>query len=285
MKQVLNVEVEKEVLSLITGVTYSNVPFWFGAARQDMKMDLVIPKHIEGHKPCPVVVWVCGGSFLVNDKSVWMPEMMKFARKGYVVASVSYRTSNDAPFPAALIDVKAAIRYLKAHAKDLCIDPNRIFIMGESAGGALASLAGTTGDQKEYDQGDYLEYDSCVNGVVDFYGLVDMRGITTMHFVGEGVPSYTLEAFLGCKGNREIEEKASAVCQISENTPPFLILHGAEDPVVPLSQGETFYNALTEKGIQADYLIIEGATHGDDKFYQDEMVDRIVAFFESVPEK
>ncbi len=279
MKKNLKVELKQEVLSLITGITYANVPFWYGSTRRDLKMDLIVPKHLEGHRPLPVMLWICGGAFLVNDKSVWMPEMLRFAREGFVVASVEYRTSNDAPFPAALEDVKASIRYLRAHAAQYCIDPEHIFVMGESAGGALASLVGTTGNQKEYDQGDFLEYDSSVSGVVDFYGCVDMRGMECINMEGTGVPSYCIEAFLGWGNAKETEKKASAVLQVSEQTPPFMILHGEKDPLVPLSQSEGFYEALKANGIPVEYYILEGAIHGDDLFYQDEIIHLILDFF------
>ena len=133
---------------------------------------------MEGHERMPAIVWMCGGAFRVVDRSVWIPELLHFARGGYVVASVEYRTGNEAAFPYPLMDVKAAIRYLKA----------------------------------------------------------------------------------------------------DENTPLFLILHGAKDARVPMKKSEVFYEKLVEKGVKAEFWILEEAAHGDDLFYQDEVLDRVIGF-------
>lgn len=280
MREVLHIQKEHEVLSLITGVAFSNVPCWYGATRRDLKMDLIVPKVREGHKPCPCIVWICGGAFMVVDHSVWMPEMLHFARNGYVVASIEYRTSNEAPFPAQLIDCKSAIRYLRAHAKEFCIDPERIFVMGESAGGTMACLLGTTAGHPEFEQGDWLEQSSAVQGVVDFYGVTKIKPLP--HVTGGTVPYYAFDAFIAEDFTEEMGKKASALEYVSPSTPPVLILHGTEDPLVSMDQSERFYELLQANGVRTDLLIVAGASHGDDLFYQQAMADRILAFLESI---
>ena len=280
MKETLNFERKREVLSLVTNIAFANVPCWYDATRRDLHMDLIIPKQRTGHKPCPVIVWICGGAYMVVDRSVWMPELVRFARAGYVVASIEYRTTNEAQFPAQLIDVKSAIRYLRAHAQQYCIDPDRIFVMGESAGGTMACLLGTTGSMTEYDQGDDLAFSSRVQGVVDFYGLTDMDPNACI--TGGAVPYWTMDAFLGMEQATQNAHTASAVNHVSPDTPPFMILHGSEDPVVPLEQSRRLYDVLQENGVQSEFLILEWATHGDDRFYQDEMVERILAFLDRI---
>ena len=280
MKETLKIERKREVLSLVTNIAFANVPCWYDATRRDLHMDLIVPKQRMGHKPCPVIVWICGGAYMVVDHSVWMPEMARFARAGYVVASIEYRTTNEAQFPAQLIDVKSAIRYLRAHAQQYCIDPDRIFVMGESAGGTMACLLGTTGNMTEYDQGDHLDVSSRVQGVVDFYGLTDMD--PNARITGGAVPYWTMDAFLGTENAPQNARIASAVNHIGPDTPPMMILHGSEDPVVPLSQSQRLYEVLQENGVKSEFLILEGASHGDDRFYQDEMVDRILAFLDRI---
>ncbi|MBP3478442.1 MAG: alpha/beta hydrolase [Oscillospiraceae bacterium] len=242
-------------------------------------MDLFVPKVVEGHKSCPCIVWICGGAFMMVDHAVWMPEMLRFARAGYVVASIEYRTTNEAPFPAQLIDCKSAIRYLRAHAKEFCIDPSRIFVMGESAGGTMACLLGTTAGHSEFDQGDWLEYSSAVQGVVDFYGVTQVDPIEKS--LGP-VPHWAFDAFISEGFTHEDGKIASAVEYVSPATPPVLFLHGSQDPLVKLEQSERFYEALTNCGVPTDFLILEGASHGDDLFYQDEIVERILAFMEKL---
>ncbi|MBE5995916.1 MAG: alpha/beta hydrolase [Lachnospiraceae bacterium] len=282
MRQIIKTERKQEVLSLVTGLGYSTVPVWYNGTFTDLKMDLIVPKHREDHAACPAVVWLCGGAYRVVNHSIWMPEFVRLARAGFVVASVEYRTSSEARFPAPLIDVKAAIRYLKAHAKDFCIDPEKIFIMGESAGGSLASLAGVTGGIEEFEQGEYLEQDSRVAGIVDFYGVVEMtkRGDDSSKSLpaNDDVPYFTTEEYLGVGYSDETAEKASAISYVSKNTPPTMILHGGADVVVPIIQSELFYKKLTECGVYTEFYVIEGALHGDDLFYQDEVMDKVLAF-------
>lgn len=278
VKRILPVEKKREVISLISGISYASVPFWFGSTMRNLKMDILTPKERNGHKACPAIIWICGGAYRVVDRSVWIPEMVYFAKKGYVVASIEYRTSNEAPFPAALIDGKAAVRYLKAHAEELSVDPQRICVMGESAGGTIASLIGVTGGIKEFDQGEYLQENSTVKAVVDFYGLVDF--IHKALNKREDIPSWAVEDFLGENYTKLDAEKASAVCYVNDTTPPFLILHGNEDKLVPLSQSEIMYETLQKNNVDSEFYIIEGAEHGVDEFYQKEVLEKVAAFLE-----
>ena len=238
MKEMWTVKKEREALSLVSGISFANVPGWFNATRQDLKMDIIMPKAWEEHAPCPCVVWICGGAYMMMDRSVWIPELMPLARAGYVVASVEYRTSNQAQFPAQLMDVKAAVRYLRAHAKQFCIDPDRIYAMGESAGGTLACLLGVTGGHPEFECGDHLDQSSSVSGIVDYYGITDVSREAVR--LDTGVPSWTMDAFLGENFSQEEAAAGSAIHYVSEQTPPCLIFHGTADKLVPIAQSTRF---------------------------------------------
>ena len=291
MRKQLCIEKKREVLSLITNVTFSNVSCWYDASRRDLKMDLIVPKNRTAHPACPTIVWICGGAYRVVNRTVWLPEMMRFARAGYVVAGIEYRTSNEAVFPAQLIDVKSAVRFLRAHAKEFCVDPGRIYAMGESAGGTMASMLGVTGDQKEFDQGDHLDQSSAVQGVVDYYGVVDLSDASAekdraaaLVNPNNNVPYFAFEEFLGVGYGKTEAEKASTIRYISEQTPPFMILHGTKDTVVPMAQSEALYDALQKKGVFCEFMVIEEAAHGDDLFYQDEVTDAVLRCLNSLPE-
>ena len=277
MKQFLQASREREVLSLLTGIAYTCVPAWYGASQRDLKMDLIVPKYRAGHAPCPTILWLCGGAFSVVDRSIWLPQLMPLAERGYVIASAEYRTSNEQPFPAALEDVKAAVRFLKANAEMFCVDRNRICAAGESAGATLACLLGTTGCQKEYDQGQYLQYGSDVADVIDFYGLTDIS-LQLQQPANSAVPEWFLKAFLGDVSNAQ---RASAVLQVHEKTPPFLIFHGSDDPVIPIAHSDRLYQKLLEKQCPAEYFILEEAKHGDDAFYQAPIIDIIDQFLKN----
>lgn len=287
MKRVIQKKVEHEVLSLIPNISYTCVPSWYGSTMRNLKMDIIAPKVREGHEKCPLILWICGGAFRVVDRSVWIPEMMYFARKGYIVASIEYRTSNESVFPASLVDGKAAVRFLKAYADEFCIDTDRICVMGESAGGALASLIGFTEEEKEYDRGDFLDQDSSVNAVVAFYGVADMMNDFAEGKAEEGrynddVPPWTFRDYLGINATEETARKSSAITYINEKTPPVMILHGSEDTVVPMEQSTGFYEKLQEQGIYSEFYVVEGAAHGDEAFYQTEVLDIVDQFLKKV---
>ena len=280
MKQTLKVSVEHEALSLLTGIGYARVPSWYGFTREDLKMDVVLPKHTDGHPPLPAILWLCGGAFCVVDRSVWIPQMIDLARRGYVVASINYRTSNAVSFPEPLKDVKAAIRFLRANSAEFCIDPSRIAVMGESAGGTLATLAGLTGELPAFESAAYPGVSSKVQAVVDIYGVSDFQYIP-LHSDDPNVADWAMTAFLGGI-TPEKRAAASAVNYVNENAAPFLILHGTADVTVPIASSESLYNKLVENNIYADFYTLEGAGHGDDRFYQTPIYEIIDRFLKKV---
>lgn len=281
MKKTVNIPVTQDLWSLAADITYASVPTWYNATVKDLKCSIIMPKARTPEKKYPLLIWICGGAFKVMDRNVWLPQWIDFARKGCIVASIEYRTSNEAVFPAALIDVKAAIRFLKANSKFYSIDPERVFIAGESAGGTLASLAGVTGKDAKYEQGAYLEYSSEVQGVIDFYGITDLTGKGIKKTTGDTAGAE--EQFIGYEGDyRELAREASALYHITPGTPPFLIMHGDKDDLVDISQSEKLYDALIKAGVRADFYVFEGAGHGADEFYQAEPLNIIRNFMDSI---
>ena len=276
MRKTLKVERTQEGIVLIGGIAYARVITWFDATMRDLKMDILMPKQRDGHAPCPTILWFCGGAFKEMNRTVWMPQMVSFARRGYVVVSAEYRTSNEKPFPAPLEDAKAAVRFLKAHAGEFCVDADRIAVAGESAGGTIASLVGVTAKHREFDVGDNLDFDSSVRAVVDYYGLTDM----TLPLADSGedspVPGWCMEAFLNYR--RKESDRASAVNYIDGTTPPFMILHGGDDPLVSIQNSEVLYDKLIANGCHAEFYTVEGAGHGDDLFYQEPVMDLVDSF-------
>ncbi len=283
MVETMKVSHDRDVLSLVPGVVFASVPGWFRATWDQLKMDVIMPKAWKGHKALPCLVWICGGGFLDVDASVWVPEMVRIAEAGFVVASVEYRTSGQAQFPAQLEDVKAAVRFLRAHAERYCIDPGYIFAMGESAGGCLASLLGVTGDRKEFDVGENLNESSAVQGVVDVYGLVD---ISTEPVGPEtGLPYWLMEAFVGTGFTKKQADAASAVSYVSSVTPPFLIIQGTGDTVVDPGQSQAMYDALCAHGVPAHLIYVEGAYHGDELIYQNAVINKTIDFLKKLAEE
>lgn len=277
MYRKIRIEKKKEPLFQIHNIAYARVPYWFGFSEQSLQMDMIRPQKI-GENLRPAIIWLTGGGWMVVDRAVHLSQLNYFAERGYTIFSVSYRTSNDAPFPAPLEDVKAAIRYIRAHNREFGIDKERIAVMGESAGGNLASLVGVTTKEMRYDKGDYLEESSSVQAAVDWYGPADLTRfpIKNSEIQPEACYVKSLDKNAPCYC------EASPITHISKDTPPFLILHGSEDEDVPCEQSRIFYEALQNHGICSDFIEIEGAGHADIQFCQDETKDIILDLLDRV---
>ncbi len=213
------------------------------------------------------------------DKSAHLAYLSKLARKGFVVASVQYRTSNEEPFPAALEDVKAGIRYLRAYADRYHIDKKHIGISGESAGGHLASLAALATDKK-FDVGAYLEESSALQAACPWYPVVDL---TTMPGTdNEAEAAATWETMFLGKNVYHFKKdamKLSPLHYVTKSAPPFMIIHGNDDKCVPFEQGVRLHDALEEAGCDVTLLEVDGADHADLRFFQKEIWDYMIAFF------
>ena len=183
---------------------------------------------------------------------------MKLAEQGYVVATVSYRLSDVAPFPAAVQDVKCAVRWLRANAERLHVDPDRIAMAGGSAGGHLSMMAGYVTDNPELEgTGGHPEVSSRVQAVVNLYGPTDL----TTDFARD---NDVVVKFLGGESyadKPELYRLASPNTHVSADDPPTLILHGSIDTVVPIDQAELLVDKLKEAGVPYEYDRVEGWPH------------------------
>jgi acetyl esterase/lipase len=279
MKHEIAVAADEPGLWLDTDITYANVPSWFGHVTRGLKLSLI--RHWEGQpKPLPCIVWLCGGAWRQMNRDAHLPNFVELARRGFVIASVEYRTSNEATFPGPVEDVKAAIRFLRANAERFQIDPECIGVMGESAGGYLAAFVGVTREDREFDKGDHLDFSSRVSAVCPWYPPVELplERPSPGAVPGEISPE---DELLGVFAATDplLASKASPLTYVRESSPPFLILHGSEDSLVPCSHGERLYEALRAKGVSADLYLLKGAEHAALDFYQPEIREIIAEFF------
>lgn len=246
----------------------------------ELKLDLYLPKKVE--KP-PLIVWVHGGAWRSGSKDR-MP-LTDLVREGYAVASVDYRLSPVAKFPAAIHDIKAAIRFLRAKRKDYGYDPKKIAIAGASAGGHLVALVGTTNGHKglEGKGGDHADQSSDVQAIVSYYGASNFMTIldqSTPHGLNVRVPALGL--FIGGRPEEvpELAKLASPVFHVDANDPPLLLIHGDQDPQMPINQSHELHGQYKELGLKVEFEVVHGAAHGGKAFYDARRTELVKRFLD-----
>ena len=279
MKEKLMINTTKPQYVQVSDITYAQVDSWYDHCRRDLKLDLIYPEDMSD-KRYPCIVWICGGGWIRMDKSAHLSYLSTLAHQGFVVCSVEYRTSNEGCYPMQIEDVKAAIRYLKAHADRYRIDKEHFGAMGESAGGFLTCMAALDHD-KARDVGEYLEESSNIQAACPWYPPTNLS--TFKYKDAEECAASMESLLLGYNIMRNIKEayNSSPVSKVTKDAPPFLIIHGINDQTVPFEQSEELYDKLIENGCDADLIALEGADHADLQFFQDELWDRIIEFFKT----
>jgi acetyl esterase/lipase len=224
-----------------------------------LRLDLYRPEMTGA--PLPLIVWVHGGGWSGGDKANNMA--LPLSGRGYVVASINYRLSGVAPFPAQIEDCRAAIRWLRANASKYSIDPKRVGVWGGSAGGHLVALLGTAGDVNGWDTvGGSTDQSARVQAVCDYYGPANFL-VERMPGGGKD-PNSPVGRLLGgpVDERQDRAREASPITYVSGDDPPFLIFHGEQDPTVPIEQSEMFESALRKVGVDVTFVRVKNAGHG-----------------------
>jgi acetyl esterase/lipase len=232
-----------------------DVEFGKGGERP-LKLHILRPK-MPPKEPMPVIVYIFPGGWEFGSKNDGIYHQSLFAKRGYFCITMDYRLSGEAKFPAQIEDCKCAIRFLRAKAKEYNIDPNRIGVWGSSAGGHLAALVGTSGNVKELEgKGGWPDYSSSVQAVCACAPPADFLKWDKGAFgAGEGLIGGPFAK------NKEKAVLASPVTHVHKDVPPFLIIHGEKDGVVPVSQAELLHEALKKVGADVTLHIEKGAPH------------------------
>lgn len=243
---------------------------------KQLRLDLYLPHPASA--PAPTVVWIHGGAWRTGSKD--KTPAARLSGRGYAVASVAYRLSHEAVFPAQIHDVKAAVRWLRANAREYNLDPDRFAAWGPSAGGHLAALLGTSGGVKELEGTlGNLEQSSRVQAVIDFFGptdflQMDAAGSTMQHDAPDSPESMLIGGPIQVHPDKAA--RANPITYISPAAPPFLILHGDKDFTVPHHQSVLLYEALKKAGASVRFETIRGAGHGFSGPEIDRMVDEFL---------
>ncbi|WP_251551478.1 alpha/beta hydrolase [Neobacillus muris] len=248
-------------IELLPNIVYTKID---GIA---LKLHLLVPKHSD--KQLPLIIYIKGGGWGKNhpQKSFsFIPSLVQFAKRGYVVASVEHRTSHAAKFPAQLHDIKAAVRYLKANAGKYHINPDKVGVWGSSSGGHLAALLGTSGGIKQLEGNSYNQStESRVQAVVDWYGPTDFSQMSKFPSEVDFDAADSPESILIGGPVQEHPDQvklANPITYITPDDPPFLIMHGDKDKRVPYNQSVLLYQALKKANVEVTMYRIKGAGHG-----------------------
>jgi len=242
----------------------------------ELNLDLYLPEQKEGEL-LPVVVWVHGGGWLNGSKDQCKASFL--AQHGIAVASIEYRLTQIAPWPAQINDCYAAVRWLRSKGEKHGIDGSKVGVWGGSAGGHLVALMGTRAfDGKE-------KVSSQVQAVCDWYGPSDLLTMPPNNIsekrTAEQVANSNGAKLLGATVREvpDLAKDASAIYQVSKDDPPFLIMHGSEDPGVPIEQSKRLHQTLQAAGVESSFVVVEGAGHGGKEFQTDEVRETVVDFF------
>ncbi len=299
MKGYLNPGSARKEVVVHDNIVYSHVTDLEGKPL-DLRLSILMPNDIsltkavpaEGaHAPKPALLWVPGNGWQKRDLNMMLGEMVEFARAGYVVASMQYRSVDEGHYPAQLKDVKTAIRFLRAHAEQYEIDPDHIGVFGRSAGGHLAAFAAMNTDG--FDGEEWKEYSSRVQACIDMFGPVDMQATMDLEIPKLSDPNFRWHRLEDTHGGRFLggdpatmyqrAKESSPIHYINANMCPIQILHGDCDPVVPVEvSSEPFYQKLVEAGLegQSEFYIVKNGEHGSQEFFQDSVKQVMIRFWD-----
>lgn len=304
MKYYINPERNKPTINFVDHIVYSTVEDLEGkplelelsimscSGNSELKAAMAAAKETDKVGDQPVIVWVSGGGYRGVDKNQMIAEIQFLAEAGFAVVMVYYRSSAQGVWPTQIVDIKTAIRFLRAHKEQYHLDTDRLGIMGRSAGGHLSVMAGL--NLPGYDTEEWSGCSSEVNAVFDMFGPVDIYKL--MDYDMEQIrtnPDYRWHHLKETHGGaliggdeatmQERAKNASAIYRLEDagRIAPMLIMHGDEDWLVPYEISEEFYEELVKRGYEAqtDFYLLKGAGHGTPEFFQHQTKEIVKNFF------
>jgi acetyl esterase/lipase len=239
-----------------------------------LKLDVYRP---DGAGPHPVLVWVCGGGMVSLERDLAQELAGWIVERGFAVVAIEYRVTSEAIFPAQIHDVKAAVRWVRAHANDYGFDPERLGAWGDSAGGYLASLLGTSAGKEDFGAAEpWRGHSDRVRAVCAYCPPTDLANWPN--------PQKAVYKLLGGwpAEKPDVARWASTTTYVGPDSPPHLLVHAEEDDVVPLAQSRRLAEALEAAGVEVDLYVVRGAAHGGPALAagESEIRTRVAGFFE-----
>ena len=258
----------------------ADIPYLTNGANAPLLLDLYMP---ETANP-PLLVWLHGGAWENGNKSA-MP-LEPLIERGFAVASLDFSPASKAKFPGQIHEIKAAIRFLRAEASRRGYDASRIAIAGASSGAHLAAVVGTGNGHPELEGtlGDHRDQSSNVQAIVSYFAATNLTTILAQSTpFGLNIREPALTRLLGAppKEAEPLAKLASPVFQVDRSDPPLLLLHGDQDPQMPINQSHELEGAYERTGLPVDFHVVHGAAHGGDAFYSPENVERVAKFLDA----
>jgi len=249
---------------------------------KSMELDLRVPT---GKGPHPLIIWIHGGAFKWGNRNWIKPGAIKQTGRGYALASVSYTLSGEEKWPTQINQVKSAVRWLRANAKKYNLDPNTFIVWGESAGAHLSNMVGTTGGVKEFNDSSLGNegVSDRVQGVVSWYSPVDFLKMGGYHNEANSPESELLGGAV--QTLPEKAKTANPITYVTPDEPPFYIMHGTGDELVPHSGSVLLNEALKKAGVDSTFISLEGYSHGDSRFNTGDRIKGVEEFIDRIRAK
>ena len=232
----------------------------------------------------PLIVYVPGSAFHWQNVKGMIPSAGLLVNRGFAVAMVQYRGSEAAPFPAQMLDAKAAVRFMKVNAHKYGLSPDNVYLMGDSSGGHTVLMAGLTVGISEFEEEIYNEVSSCVRGIIDLYGPTDITKmndeLSSQNHIEPDSPEGYLIGRLNVLEHPELTEPTVVMNYVDadRDIPPVLIFHGTNDELVPFGQSCMLYDKLVQCNKEATFYAVDNAHHGGREFWSNQVLDIIEAF-------
>lgn len=276
----LNVNCDNRTMEYVPDIEYIN--------RDGISLfiQLILPH--DRTKDTPLVIYVPGSAFHWQNVKGVIPTASLLANRGYAIAMVQYRGSEAAAFPAQMLDVKAAVRFMKINANKYGLNPDNVYLMGDSSGGHTVLMAGFTAGMEKFEEEIYSEVSSDVKGIIDLYGPTDITKMndepSSQNHIEPDSPEGFLIGRLNVLEHPELTAPTVVMNYVDSvrEIPPVLMLHGTNDELVPFGQSCMLYDKLRECNKKAAFYAIDNAHHGGREFWSNQVLDIIEEFIKGI---
>jgi acetyl esterase/lipase len=257
----------------------ADIPYAVSTSGETLRLDLYLPE-----AGAPLLVWLHGGAWEAGNKSA-MP-LAPIIERGFAVASLDFSPASKARFPGQIHEIKAAIRFLRGQAQRYGYDARRIAIAGASSGAHLAAVVGTSNGHAELEGtlGEHRGESSDVQAILSYFAATNLTTILAQSTpIGLNIREPALIRLLGAtpKEAEPLARLASPVFQVDAGDPPLLLLHGDQDPQMPINQSHELEGAYEKAGLEVELIVVHGAAHGGDAFYSPANVERAAQFLDA----